>query len=65
MTGIAISKPTHDLQTRRQRIARVVAEWVRRLFAFRPTSRSACPSASELAGITRVDRFDIVPWLSL
>jgi hypothetical protein len=65
MTGIASSKPTHDLRTGPQRIARVFAEWVRRLFAFRPTNRSACPSASELAGLTRVDRFDIVPWLSL
>jgi hypothetical protein len=47
-----------------QQIAHVVAEWAKRHSAARPASRSACPAASELAGITRIDRFDIAPWLS-
>jgi hypothetical protein len=36
---------------------------VKRFFAFGPVSRSAYPPAWELAGITRIDRFDIAPWL--
>jgi hypothetical protein len=43
--------------------AHVLAEWVKRLFALGPVSRSAYPAAWELAGVTRIDRFDIAPWL--
>ena len=44
--------------------AHIVAERVKRLSALRLLSRSAHPPAWELAGITRIDRFDIAPWLS-
>jgi len=44
--------------------AHVLAERAKRLFALGPVSRSACPPAWELAGITCIDRFDIAPWLS-
>jgi hypothetical protein len=47
-----------------QQIAHVLAEWLKRLFAFGTVSRSAYPAAWELAGITRIDRFDIAPWLT-
>jgi hypothetical protein len=50
-------------QTTPQQIAHVFAERVKRLFALGPVSRSAYPPAWELAGITRIDRFDIAPWL--
>ena len=55
--------PPHRFQTTGQRIAHVLAEWPTRLFALGPVSRSAYPAAWELAGITRIDRFDIAPWL--
>jgi hypothetical protein len=55
--------PAHALETMPQQIADVLAEWVKRLSAF-PVSRTVCPAASELAGITRVERFDAAPWLS-
>jgi len=38
--------------------------WLKRFFAVGPVRPSACPAAWELAGITRIDRFDIAPWLS-
>jgi hypothetical protein len=63
MTDLAIT-PAHAWQMIPQQIAHVVAEWAKRHSAVRPASRSACPAASELAGITRIDRFDIAPWLS-
>lgn len=63
MTDFAIA-PTQAFQTMPQRMARVVTEWVKRHSAIRPVSREVCPAASELAGITRIDRFDIAPWLS-
>ena len=47
-----------------QQIAHVLGEWVKQLFALAPVRRSAYPAAWELAGITRIDRFDIAPWLS-
>ena len=63
MTDLAAT-PAQGLQTTPQPIAHVLAEWVKRLFALGPVSRSAYPAAWELAGITRIDRFDIAPWLS-
>jgi hypothetical protein len=63
MTDLAIT-PAHGLQAMPHQIAHVIAEWVKRLSEVGPVSRSACPAASELAGITRIDRFDIAPWLS-
>lgn len=63
MTGCATT-PAQGLQTTPQQIAHVLAEWVKRIFALGPVSRSAYPAAWELAGITRIDRFDIAPWLS-
>jgi hypothetical protein len=54
----------HLLPTSMPSFAHVVAEWVKRFSALRLLSRSAHPPAWELAGITRIDRFDIAPWLS-
>ena len=62
MTVLATT-PAQGLQTTPQQIAHVLAEWVKRLFALGLVSRSTYPSAWELAGITRIDRFDIAPWL--
>jgi len=62
MRGLAITPP-HSFQTTAQRIAHVLAEWPKRLFALGPVRRSTHPAAWELAGITRIDRFDIAPWL--
>jgi len=62
MTGLATT-PAQGLQTTPRQIAHVLAEWAKRLFALGPVSRSAYPAAWELAGITRIDRFDIAPWL--
>ena len=62
MTGLATT-PAQGSQTTPQQIAHVLAEWVKRLFALGPVSRSAYPAAWELAGVTRIDRFDIAPWL--
>jgi len=62
MTGLATT-PAQGSQTTPQQIAHVLAEWVKRLFALGPVRRSAYPPAWELAGITRIDRFDIAPWL--
>jgi len=62
MTGLTTT-PAQGLQTTPQQIAHVLAEWLKRRFAFGPVSRSAYPPAWELAGITRIDRFDIAPWL--
>jgi len=63
MTGLATT-PAQGLQTTPQQIAHVLAEWLKRLFALGPVSRSPYRAAWELAGITRIDRFDIAPWLS-
>jgi len=63
MTGLTTT-PAQGLQTTPQQIAHVLAEWVKRLFALGPVSRSY-RAAWELAGITRIDRFDVAPWLSL
>ena len=63
MTDLATT-PAQGLQTTPQQIARVLAEWLKRLFALGPASRSPYRAAWELAGITRIDRFDIAPWLS-
>ena len=63
MTSLATT-PAQGLQTTPQQIAHVLAEWVRRLFALGPVTRSPYRAAWELAGITRIDRFDIAPWLS-
>ena len=62
MTGPATT-PAQGLQTTPPQIAHVLAERLKRLFALGPVSRSAYPAAWELAGITRIDRFDIAPWL--
>ena len=62
MTGLATT-PAQGLQMTLQQIAYVLAEWLKRLFALGPVSRSPYRAAWELAGITRIDRFDIVPWL--
>ena len=62
MTDLATT-PAQGLQTTPQQIARVLAEWLKRLSALGPVSRSAYPPAWELAGITRIDRFDIAPWV--
>jgi hypothetical protein len=64
MTEFDVTK-AQGIRTTPQRFACLLAETVRRFFAFGPTSRSACQSAWELAGLTRVDRFDIVPWMSI
>ena len=45
-------------------LATVVGTWLNRLSALCPVSRSACPAASELAGIARIDGYDVAPWLS-
>jgi hypothetical protein len=63
MTDFIIT-PAHGLQMTAKRIADVLVEWAKHLSALRLPSRSACPPAWELTGITRVDRFDIAPWLS-
>ena len=63
MTSLATT-PAQGLQTTPQQIAHSPAEWLMRLFALGPLSQSAYPGAWELAGITRIDRFDIAPWLS-
>lgn len=44
-------------------LAHPVTDLLKRLFAFCPAVRLACPSAWELTGITRVDRYDIAPYL--
>ena len=62
MTGRATT-PAQGLKTTPQQIAHVFAEWVKRFFALGPVSRSPCRAAWELAGITRIDRFDVAPWL--
>jgi hypothetical protein len=54
----------HPLPTSVPSFAHVVVHWAKRLAALRLPSRSAHPPAWELAGITRIDRFDIAPWLS-
>ena len=63
MTDLAIAS-AHAAQTMPQQLATVVAAWLNRLSAFYPVSRTACPAVSELAGITRIDRYDVAPWLS-
>lgn len=63
MADLAIA-PAHALQTMPQQIANALAAWLDRLCAARSVSRTACPGAWELAGITRTDRYDIAPWLS-
>ena len=63
MTGLATT-PAQGLQTAPQQIAHVLAEWLKRHLALGPVSRSVYRAAWELAGITRIDRFDIAPWLS-
>jgi hypothetical protein len=40
-----------------------IADLLKRLFAFLPATRLACRPAWELTGITRIDRYDIAPWL--
>ena len=62
MTCLATTR-AQGWQTTPHQIAHVLAEWVKRLFALGPVRRSAYPPAWELAGITRIDRFDIAPWL--
>lgn len=62
MTDLA-TMPGQGSQTMPQQIAHVLAAWLKRRFALGPVSRSAYPAAWELAGITRIDRFDIAPWL--
>jgi len=62
MTGLATT-PAQGLQTAPQQIAHVLAEWLKRHLALGPVSRSVYRAAWELAGITRIDRFDIAPWL--
>ena len=63
MTALATTA-AQGLQTTRHQIAHVLAKWVRGLAASGPVSRQAYLPAWELAGITRIDRFDIAPWLS-
>ena len=63
MTGLAIT-PARGFQTTPRPMAHVLAEWLKRLFALGPVTRSAHRPAWELAGITRIDRFDVAPWLS-
>jgi len=58
-----IAAQFHWLPTSMPSFAHVLAEWPKRLIALGPVSRSAYPPAWELAGITRIDRFDIAPWL--
>ena len=53
----------HPLARPVSSFAQVAADWVKRLSALRLPSRSAHPPAWELAGITRIDRFDVAPWL--
>ena len=62
MTDLATT-PAQGLQTAPQQIAHVLAEWLKRHLALGPVSRSVYRAAWELAGITRIDRFDIAPWL--
>ena len=63
MKGLATT-PAQGWHTTPRQIADVFAAWVKRLFALGPVSRSPYPAAWELTGITRIDRFDIAPWLS-
>jgi hypothetical protein len=63
MTDLAIA-PAQPPQTAPRQIANAVAAWLSRLSAVRSVNRTACPAASELAGITRLDRYDVAPWLS-
>jgi len=62
MTGLATT-PAQGLQTTPQQIVHVLAEWMKRRFALGPVRRSPYRAAWELAGITRLDRFDVAPWL--
>ena len=62
MMGLATT-PACGFHTMPQQIAHVLAAWLKRRFALGPVSRSPYPAAWELAGITRIDRFDIAPWL--
>jgi len=60
-----VAAQSQRLPTAMPSFAHILAECVKRLSTLGPASRSACPPAWELAGITRIDRFDIAPWLSL
>jgi hypothetical protein len=62
MTDLAIT-PVQGSQTTLQQIAHVLVERVKQLFTLGPVRRSPYRAAWELAGITRIDRFDIAPWL--
>jgi hypothetical protein len=63
MTDLAIA-PTHAPQTAPRQIARTASDWLKRLSAPRQVIRPPCPTASELAEITSIERYDIAPWLS-
>jgi len=63
MTDLAIA-PAQASQTMPQQLANIAGDCLKRLSAFRPVSRLACPAASELAEIHSIDRYDIAPWLS-
>lgn len=64
MTDLAVAQTAYLSETAPQRVARNLAEWLKPQSAFRPVKRSSCPAAWELIGITRIDRYDIAPWLS-
>ena len=60
--NFAAAKSASPEKTRRQ-LAHRITDLLKRLFAFCPPVSLVCPSAWELTGITRVDRYDIAPYL--
>lgn len=63
MTDLAVAQTAYLSEAAPQRVARRLADRLKRLSAFGRVKRSSCPAAWELIGITRIDRYDAAPWL--
>lgn len=64
MTDLAIT-PANSSTAARQSLAQVIANCLRRLAAIPLSMGSPSRPAWELTGITRIDRYDTAPWLSV
>lgn len=64
MTDLSVPQSMRHSETALKQAAHIMAEWFGVLRVFGPVTRTACPAASELTGITLIERHDIAPWLS-
>lgn len=65
----AVAEATADagaiLERARQPLAQLLADCLKRVAALPAAVRSPCRPAWELTGITRIERYDAAPWLSV